>query len=106
MNFEASAVYVDPIRNICIMAIRGTTGCATDISTDAQLLLAAQTLQNSDRYQNNLVEFCKYLKKYNPSTWKRKVTGHSLGGTMAFYLAFLYAPDITGHLFNPGNADE
>jgi len=25
---------------------------------------------------------------------------------MAFYLAFLYAPDITGHLFNPGNADE
>ena len=75
-------VYIDPINHKMIYAVAGTHNLS-DIGTD--IYLAAGHLKDTNRYKEADKVFKEAKKKY--SGYKTTVTGSSLGGTIAGYVA-------------------
>lgn len=89
-----SAVYVNPKDNDTIVAFRGTKD-VSDLAPDLDIALGRRSHPRF-REAEELVD--RVEKKYNK---KAKLTGHSLGGTVADYVSQRRGNNAT--VFNPGS---
>lgn len=90
------AVYANHDNRDMIVGFRGSE-TKKDIIPDIHIALGVEFA--SKRFRNSLKYF-KNLKQRYPN-YKFKVTGHSLGGAIANFIADEY-PDVEGYTYNAG----
>ena len=73
--------YKHPVENTIVVAIRGTEPSdPQDVKADASIAIGQ--LQNSQRFQQDLLTLRQYQQQYPPSQFDYYGVGHSLGGAI------------------------
>ena len=83
-----------------LLAFQGTHKWA-DLFADLKILFNGESMMNLDPYVKGL----QTAQEEHPGTSRIMVTGHSLGGTLAWAVAKRLQghAEVCGHVFNPGS---
>lgn len=95
--------WYSPGRMHLVLAERGTTGCASDICCDVYLVAGMDLNAVSDRARLSRAALREQILRHDCT--RVTLAGHSLGGTVAVFVASTSREDVkidAAHAFNPG----